>query len=67
MKIKKSKVTFVINGLNECGLNDFHWELSELARKFPTSSFMFKKDGRVSSRYQNLPILDEPVSDEGVS
>jgi hypothetical protein len=53
-------IVFVINRVEE--VDEFHWELSELSRKFPTASFMFKKDGRTSTRYEGLPILDEPLN-----
>ena len=56
----KMSIVFVINGVEE--VDEFHWELSELSRKFPTASFMFKKDGRTSTRYEGLPILDEPLN-----
>tara|TARA_Y100001934_G_C12158415_1_gene680769 strand:+ start:330 stop:497 length:168 start_codon:yes stop_codon:yes gene_type:complete len=50
---------FVINQVPDDGLDDFHQELSELTRKFPTANFRFKQNGKVSCPFQDIPILDE--------
>jgi hypothetical protein len=56
-----NKVVFIISNVEN--LDEFHWELSELSRKFPSVVFRFKQNGRVSCPYEDLPILDEEVTD----
>jgi hypothetical protein len=57
-----NKVVFIISNVEN--LDEFHWELSELSRKFPSVVFRFKKHGGVNCRYEDLPILEgEEVTD----
>ena len=58
---KKNTVVFIINGVEELG--EFQMELSELSRKFPTATFRFKRNGKVSCPYEDLPILDARLED----
>ena len=57
---KENTLTFIINKVADDDLDEFHWELSELTRKFPTANFCFKQNGKVSCPYEKLPILDKP-------
>ena len=62
-------MNFIIKGfplLNERTSEDertllelFHWDLSELSRKYPMASFVWKENGKVSCPQQPMPILDK--------
>lgn len=59
MSKKQNKITFVINNVPDDTFEDFHWELSELTRKFPTVNFRFKQNGKVSCPIQGMPVAME--------